>query len=200
MFQISLLIEGLVLVSLGLVDWKFRRLRPAERLSGGQLPQAEVLSERTALWLLCTITLVGLALRLWRLDSELWLDEVISRLAYGQASALEIWVSYESSNNHLLNSLLVKLSVALWGEKEWAIRLPACLFGLATVPALFWTARLAISRWAGLGAALLLAVSYHHIFFSQNARGYTSYLFFSLLSSGLLHKGLQQDRFRDWAL
>ena len=200
LFQISLLIEGLVLVSLGLVGWKFRRLRPAERLSGGESPQAEVLSERTALWLLCAITLMGLALRLWRLDSELWLDEVISRLVYGQASALEIWVSYESSNNHLLNSLLVKLSVALWGEKEWAIRLPACLFGLATVPALFWTARLAISRWAGLGAALLMAVSYHHIFFSQNARGYTSYLFFSLLSSGLLLKGLQQDRFRDWAL
>ena len=200
LFQISLLIEGLVLVSLGLVGWKFRRLRSAERLSGDGSPrQAELLSQRTALWLLCAITLLGVALRLWRLDSQLWTDELTPRLAYGQASVFQLWISFRSANHHLLNTVLTNLSVALWGEKEWAIRLPACLFGLATVPTLFWTARLAISRWAALGAALLLAVSYHHIFFSQNARGYTSYLFFSLLSSGLLIRALQQDRFRDWA-
>ena len=42
--------------------------------------------------------------------------------------------------------------------------------------------------------------SYHHIFFSQNARGYTAYVFFSLLSSTLLGKAIADSRLRTWAL
>ena len=113
---------------------------------------------------------------------------------------LSVVTSYIGSNNHLLNTLLLKLSLALFGPQEWAVRLPAALFGVLTIPAMYGVARLAMSRAGSLCAALLLAVSYHHVFFSQNARGYSAYLLFSLLTCGLLVKALQEDRARYWLL
>ncbi|MBK5298319.1 MAG: glycosyltransferase family 39 protein [Vicinamibacteria bacterium] len=151
-------------------------------------------------WLLACVTATGLGLRLISLDSDLWLDEVTPILDYGHASAWQVAISYISSNNHLLNTLLGKLSMAAFGEREWAIRLPAVIFGAATVPVLYWIARQAAPRHVSLAAALLLATSYHHIFFSQNARGYSGYLFFSLLASGWLVTGLRHGRTSDWGL
>jgi mannosyltransferase len=112
----------------------------------------------------------------------------------------ELLTVYPGSNNHLLNTLLVKAGITWFGEKEWAIRLPAVIFGTATIPACYWLARMAMSTRASLAAALLLAVSYHHIFYSQNARGYSAYLLFSMISTGLLIRGMQEDRARTWLL
>jgi len=200
LLQISLVIEGLALLWLSLRRWSYTRLSPVERLSFVGAPADEADDKRISLYLLAAIIALTLALRLINLGSDLWLDEIATAQTYSQAPLLHVIGSYTSSNNHLLNTLLVKLAVAWAGNREWAIRLPAALFGVATVPALYWMARMALSRRASLVAALLLAVSYHHIFFSQNARGYSAYLLFSLLSSGLLAQGLQEDRARDWAL
>jgi len=201
LLQISFVLEGLALIWLSLKRWTFTRLSEVERLSvTAATEENDPVSERTFLWLLGAITLLTLALRLLHLNSDLWLDEITPILDYGHLSALEVIGTYMSTNNHLLNTLLMKLSVAYFGEQEWAIRLPAVIFGTATIPVLYWVARMALSRWTSLGTALLLAVSYHHIFFSQNARGYSAYLFFSLLSSGLLVRALQEDRLRLWVL
>ena len=158
------------------------------------------MSGRFIVLALVGISLLGAVLRLWRLDNGLWLDEISPILVYSKAPVLEVVFNYASSNNHLLNTLLVKLTVALFGEQDWAIRLPATGFGILTVPLLYWVARAALSAPASLGAALLLAVSYHHVFFSQNARGYAAYLFFSLLATGLYARALCRDRLRTWAL
>lgn len=201
LLQISFILEGFVLIWLSLNRWTFSRLSEVQRLPvAAASEENESLSDRTFLLLLAAVTLLALALRLFRVDSDLWLDEITPLLDYGHLSALEVIGTYLSTNNHLLNTLLVKLSVANFGEQEWAIRLPAVIFGTATIPVLYWVARLVSSRWTSFAAALLLAVSYHHIFFSQNARGYSAYLFFSLLSSGLFIRALQQDRLRLWIL
>lgn len=143
--------------------------------------------------------MLGLVLRAMALGSDLWLDEITPIFDYLHASPWQIVISYLGSNNHLLNTLLEKLSVSVFGEREWAIRLPAMVFGTVTIPALYWVARQALDRQSSLAAALLLSVSYHHIFFSQNARGYSAYLLFSLVSSVLLVKGLTRDTGRVWA-
>ncbi len=155
---------------------------------------------RTTAGFLIGITLLGLLLRLWRLDSDLWLDEIAPLVVYGPMSAAQVMASYLGSNNHLLNTLLVKLSVAALGEHEWSVRLPAVIFGTATIPVFYWAARFVLTRANSLAAALLLAVSYHHIFFSQNARGYTAYVCIALLSSVCFSKALGDSRPRTWAL
>ncbi len=98
----------------------------------------------------------------------------------------ELLRTFSSPNQHLMNSLLMRVSVAALGEHDWSIRLPAVLFGIATVPALYWLARPIMKGWQALAVAFLTAVSYHHIWFSQNARGYSAYLLFCVLATGAL--------------
>ncbi|MEO5902448.1 MAG: glycosyltransferase family 39 protein [Gemmatimonadaceae bacterium] len=148
--------------------------------------------------LLVAITLLGLWLRAHRLDLDLWLDEISPLRDYGRLSAAQVIGSYLRSNNHLLNTLSEKAAISAFGESEWSVRLPAVTFGVLAIPTLYWFARFGLSRIASLGAALLLACSYHHIFFSQNARGYTGYLLFALLSTGMLLRALRDDRLWLW--
>jgi uncharacterized membrane protein len=145
---------------------------------------------RTCGWLLAAVTLLGLGLRVWHLNSDLWLDEISPLVDYRDVSAWQVVTTHTGFYSHLLNTLLVKASVGVFGEQAWAVRLPAMLWGTATIPVFYRVARLALSRRASLTAALLLALSYHHIFFSQSARGYSAYVFLSLVSSGLLVKVL----------
>src|SRR5438045_7994859 len=114
----------------------------------------------TSLWLLVAITAGALALRLIRLNADLWLDEITPIFDYGQMPVLYIVTTYISSNNHLLNTLMVKLAIAFFGEQEWAIRLPAVLFGVATIPAIFWVLRFVLSICGSIGFVDLFLVLY----------------------------------------
>lgn len=166
---------------------------PAEGRDAAATPAGD-LSPRLVRGLLVGITLLALLLRSVRLGSDLWLDEIAPFLAYHGRSLLSILGDYGAPNNHLLNTVLVNASAALFGPREWAIRLPAMLAGVATVPLVYRAGRLAFDRGTSLAAALLLAVSYHHVFFSQDARGYAAYLLFSLAATILLVRGLRGSR------
>lgn len=201
LLQITFVLEGLLFIWLALKRWTFVRLRDLERLPiAEESDRSEVDLERTSFGWLIAITALALVLRVLYLNADLWLDEITPILNYGMMPAYQVVASYSSTNNHVLNTLLVNLAITLFGEREWVIRVPAVIFGVLTIPAIYWVGRLGLSRQASLAAALLLAVSYHHIFFSQNARGYTAYLFFSLLSSGVLIRALREDRLRLWVL
>ena len=201
LLQIVLLLEGLALIWLSTRRWRFVGLLPHERLSQTAASiEKQNIQSSTSRWLLATITVGALLLRCVHLSADLWLDEITPILDYRNMPVVYVVTTYISSNNHLLYTLFIKLAIALFGEHEWAVRLPAMLFGTATIPAIYWVSRLALSRCGSLSVALLLAVSYHHVFFSQNARGYTAYLLFSTLSTGLLVKGLQKDQLRYWVL
>lgn len=200
LFRMTLVIEGLVLIAFPFLRWKFREMG-TNLLLPIPMPSSDRLSARTGLWILAGITLLALVLRLIQLNTDLWLDEIITIELYSHLSVTEIFGAYVNFNNHLLNTLLIKLSIGVFGENEWAIRLPAALLGTATIPAVYWVSRqLGLPKAASLGIALILAVSYHHIFFSQNARGYIGQVFFSLLASGLLVKALQMDKLKFWLM
>jgi len=73
----------------------------------------------------------------------------------------------------------------VFGYGAWALRLPAVLYGVASVAALYWFARPVVGVRESFAASALLTFSYHHVWFSQNARGYTALLLFTLLGTGL---------------
>src|SRR5262249_32420897 len=73
------------------------------------------------------------------------------------------------------------------------------LFGVAGIWAVYRLARLTGSRTGALLVAALLAGSYHHIFFSQKARGYTLFLFFALIRPLLFLPALAAHRAAIWA-
>ncbi len=199
LLRLTLIIEGALLVWLATRRPGAGRIAPRDLLpEPGAADVADAVAEARARWGLVVVTVVALVLRLIAINTDLWLDEITPIMDYGPLPFVQVVGSYLRSNNHLLNTLLLKGAIALFGEHEWSVRLPAVLFGVATIPALYFVARLALSRAVSLAAALLLAVSYHHIFFSQNARGYTAYIFFALVSSGLFVRALSTDRTSTW--
>ncbi len=195
-----LALEGLVLIAVGATGMRFTRLPENARLSHADpsSERDEGLGAKNAVWLLGGVTLVALTLRLVNLGNDLWLDEIGTVRLYASGSVRHILSTYHDPNNHLLNSLLVHASIRVFGFREWAIRLPALVFGVAAVPAFYGAARLVFDRLRSVLAAALLAVSYQHVFFSQNARGYAGYMLFGVLCTTYLARALREDRLRLW--
>ncbi len=155
-------------------------------------------SRRSWLALAC-LCLLALALRLWRLDTDLWHDEVLTLVDFVRTPFGEIVTRFPSQNQHMFFSVLSRFSISLLGESPWALRLPSVFFGVGSVWALFLLGRRLLGAREALMACALMTVSYHHVWFSQNARGYMGLLFFTLLATWLWLKSLDHDRWR-WSL
>jgi len=150
-------------------------------------------------WLaLLLLTALALALRAFHLNDVLWYDEIRTLQDSVRAPLWQIVTVYPGEHQHTFYSILAHLSIAAFGDHAWTLRLPSMLFGALTVPMLFLFAREFVSRAEALLASLLLVVSYHHIWFSQSARGYAILAFLTLASSWLLMRGLRRGRLSDF--
>lgn len=127
---------------------------------------------------------LALALRLANAAcGSLWLDDFHS-LHHARAADLEAFFGGLLRDNHPpLSFLLVRASMAAFGDATWALRLPALLAGLATF-VLVWRmgARLACAP-ARAAAVALLALSTLHIEVSSDVR---MYALLALANAGLL--------------
>ena len=128
--------------------------------------------------LLIGIVVVGIFLRVFYLDQPMRFDESATFFNYVNKDWSQVF-NYTAPNNHVLNSILIKLTTIIWGGHPFIIRLPAFLFGVASIPLIF----LVCKKIGCLGyiAALTLAVHPYCILFSTNARGYSAIVFFTLL-------------------
>ena len=140
---------------------------------------------------LVVLTLVALTLRLVGSNSGLWIDEIYSLIDFFRVPLGQMVTAFPRDNHHPLYSALAHLSIGVFGEAPWSIRLPAVLFGTATIPLLYGLGRHVGSRREALLAAALLAVSYHHVWFSQNARGYAMLAFFTVACTWALLRILE---------
>lgn len=148
-------------------------------------------------WLLLALLVaVAAILRFYKLDSQLWLDEVSALIDSYRNSFWQILTEFPGHFPHPLYEQMAHGSLVLLGESAFAIRLPAALFGIACVLVFYRLSRRLSSEGEALLGAALLAVSYHHIYFSQNARGYTLYLFLALAATDLLLTLLKEMRWR----
>lgn len=153
-------------------------------------------AERLGLWALLS---AAVALRVYKLNAPLWFDEVMTLIHYVRLPWSELVADYSSFNNHLFYSLQAKLAVSLLGEEPWVLRLPAVIFGVASIWALWRLARPALGPAQSLLAAALMTASYHHIWFSQNARGYTELMFWSLAALIIFIEAQGSRSWRAWA-
>jgi len=157
-------------------------------------------TSRTSWAILILLSVVALVLRLWQLDSDLWHDEIGTLLNFVRPSLGEIVTSFPNQNQHLLYSILAWASVGIFGESAWAIRLPAVFFGVGCIWGLFLLGRRVVGSREALLACALMTFSYHHVWFSQNARGYTGLLLFVLLGTWLWLEALSRGELRWWVL
>jgi 4-amino-4-deoxy-L-arabinose transferase-like glycosyltransferase len=143
---------------------------------------------------LVVLMVVGAVLRVIGLDSGLWYDEIVTLVESVRQPAWRIVTEFHGTNNHPLYSLMAHGSVAAFGEHPWSLRLPAVIFGVLSIPVMFVMGAALGRRNEAMWAAVLMTVSYHHIWFSQNARGYTALLFWTMLTTWLLWQMLQGRR------
>jgi len=132
-----------------------------------------------------------------RLDFSLWDDEELCarystvgrfKAKAGQEPQLsplrwnETIFDYRTPNNHVLHSILSRFSGDTWRAtaqsgglpfSEWALRLPAFLFGILAVGAIAWFLKDAGFATAGVVAAFLLALHPWHLRYTSEARGYS---------------------------
>ena len=154
--------------------------------------------------ILGAILILAAVLRLIGLNWPLWYDELLTVDSHLRLPFSQMFSTY-SMNHHYLFSLQAKGAVSLFGEAAWAVRLPAYLFGLGAIAATWVLARDVFRPqntrpWIAHLTALLLALSYHHIWFSQNARGYTELAFFATLGMILWLRGINRPRPGLWVL
>jgi mannosyltransferase len=194
-FRALLAFHGACLVAFGTYRARRRVVTPP------RAPVAPLLRSPATIWtVVAALCAIALALRLWRLDTDLWLDEVLTLTDFLRLPFREIVATFPSQNQHVLYSLLGRASILVFGESFAAARLPAVLFGVASIWALFLLGR----RVAGVREALLVCAlmtfSYHHIWFSQNARGYSGLLFFSTLGTWLWLEASTRGTARLWVM
>jgi len=154
--------------------------------------------QQTEYAILVVILVIAIFVRVEKLDSSLWYDEIMTLVAYIRLSVVDLLSIHSSFNNHPFYSLQAKASVLLFGESNWSVRLPAAFFGIASIAVLWRLAYRISGTFQAHVSALLLALSYHHVWFSQNARGYTELLFWCVASTMILINCLRTPSWRWW--
>lgn len=128
------------------------------------------------------VTIVSLLLRFYRVSEQsLWMDEVAS---FNNTVAFETGgMAGLATVDHIapLHSMMLWLVTRFGPPSEFILRLPSVIFGVATVPVFSWLVHdmFRNSKLTAI-AAVLICISPFAIWYSQEARMYSSYLFFSV--------------------
>jgi hypothetical protein len=122
---------------------------------------------------LAMIVLVALACRLVALFQPIRYDEAVTWVMFTSQPWRTVLATYPNPNNHVLFSVLAKLTSALAPAEPWALRLPAFVAGVAVVPLTWLVGRRLAGRTTALLGAALAAGSTSLVLYSANARGHT---------------------------
>jgi 4-amino-4-deoxy-L-arabinose transferase-like glycosyltransferase len=148
--------------------------------------------------ILSLITLLAAALRFYKLGQwSFWIDELYTvnhaTLHFGNWGLILDHIP-PSRNWIPVSVILAAQALNFWGITEWSARLASVVLGVISLPILFFPARKMFGEWVALIAVLLLAVSPWHIYWSQNARFYSSLLLFYTLALMAFHFGMERNK------
>ncbi len=87
-----------------------------------------------------------------------------------------------------------------FGKLEFMSRLPAALFGVLIIIGTYYVGKLFFGKRTGLTAALFVSFSHYFLTYSQYARAYTTFTFFSLLSLIVFYKAIKGNETKFWIL
>ena len=147
---------------------------------------------------LVLITLFAASLRFYKLGEwSFWIDEIYTinhatrhfgspALILNHVPPLGRWIP--------LSVIFTAQALNFWGVNEWSARLVSAAVGVLALPVLYIPLRKVANQSVTLLALLLLAISTWHIFWSQNARFYTSLLLFYSLALFFFYFAIEQDR------
>lgn len=147
---------------------------------------------------LLVIVLLGAILRVVGLNLPVSYDEAYTYIAFARQDVWGILSDYSLPNNHILNSLLIKLSVSLLGNHPWSMRIPAFMAGVAAIPLVYALGKRLFNRETALTASALVAWLPAIIRYDTAARGYSLVSFFTLLAWLMGWLALKKNDWRYW--
>jgi hypothetical protein len=153
---------------------------------------------RISLWLTLA---AGTLVRLAHINQPMRFDEAITFVRYGALPLRESLTNYNNPNNHLLNTLLMRLSTQLTGSIDpWVLRLPVFFAGVLLIVAVYWTGKRFFGDHTALLAAALVAVYPQIIFYATNARGYSFVALSFIVLLGLAYDLCRQSSRKQWVV
>ncbi|HEX6711683.1 MAG TPA: glycosyltransferase family 39 protein, partial [Rubrobacter sp.] len=133
---------------------------------------------------LLAIMLLGGALRFYGLSVQsLWADELASWDFSEKDTLSQVIQGVRGDIHPPLFFLILHFTQWIFGDSERALRLPSAFAGWLCIPAIYALGKRLYSEREGLIAALLLAVLWAPIYYSQEARSYSILILFSVLTS-----------------
>lgn len=150
--------------------------------SGWMQPVARSEAE-FSLGFVVSMTLVGGLLRLlFLVGQSLWVDEILTWHAVRPDAALSFWEQFRDTIQGPLYLAVVWPLVRAW-DPELMLRLPALIAGVLAVPVFGWLSFRLLNGRAARLALLLFALNPFLIWYSQEGRGYSFLILFSLLTA-----------------
>ena len=142
---------------------------------------------------LAAITLLAIVLRFYKLGEwSFWIDEIFTvrrvQAHINVETIIDQW--WQPS----LSLILTGGVLHVLGVSEWSARLVSAVIGIISIPVLYFPIKRLFGPGVGLVAALLLAVSPWHLYWSQNARFCTSLMLLYSLAFFAFFFGIERDR------
>lgn len=144
-------------------------------------------------WLILTaVLIIATAIRLYGIGSEsLWFDEAFS-VYHAQQSLAHIVTLPDTTPPLYL--VILHFFIKIFSTEEFWVRLPSVIFGVLSVMFIYLLAKKFFNQKVGIYAALILAFSSYHIYYSQEARAYTLLYFLSLASMYFFVEYLKSEK------
>ena len=152
--------------------------------------------KRREILVISLLLIAAFALRAYRIDAQSYsMDEVIE-LSIASSPVSEIVV--EPDGFPPLYHLVLKAWVSLWGT-EHSSRWWSVLVGCATILATYQLGKHIVNSTVGLAAAIILAVSPLHVYFSQETRAYATYIALVSLALWMFFAAWNTNKRTYWA-
>ena len=135
--------------------------------------------------LIIIILIIASFLRIFKLDFQsLWLDELYTmNVADPKTGFVDMIKDINVRESFpYLYFIIVKFFFMIFGHEAVVARVPSVIFGILSVWMIYKLGKKLVSKKVGLIAALLLTFNHFSIYNSQDARAYSFYLFFVILS------------------
>ncbi len=169
-------------------------------LSTSSVWRSALAAARTPVGLAVTVTsLAGVALRLY-IPRGIWLDEATSifeaRLPYMRM----ISQLYNHDVHPPLYFSLLWVDIRVFGSDQLGVRALSILFGALIAPVVYIAGRDLFDKRTGLVASVFAVVAPLMVWYSQEARMYSMFMFFALVAVWAQAMAIRKGNARYWAI
>ena len=133
--------------------------------------------------LLIIILIIGIVIRFWGIgDKSLWIDEIYSYLFSSQKTFFDSFIFMFADLSPPIYYLTLYLWIKLSGNSELMLRFPSFLAGIASIIIIYFSTKKIFNKQIALGSAILTGLSPVMLYYSQEARPYSLFVLFSIIT------------------